>query len=69
MFQTGFVIKRDFSQDMLANSEIKNISFIEKRLLNWLKCFLSYDGQHFEFITKNGYLLDHLFCFFQNQLC
>ena len=64
IFNTKFIRKRDYSQDILANSDIKNISFAEKILLNWLKYFLSYDGQHFEYISENGYLLDHLFCFY-----
>ena len=64
IFNTKFIRKRDYSQDILANSDIKNISFTEKILLNWLKYFLSYDGQHFEYISENGYLLDHLFCFY-----
>ena len=64
IFQTEFISKRDFSADMISDSEIENISYIEKILLNWLKCFLSYDGSHFEFISKNGYIGDHIFCFF-----
>ena len=64
IFQTGFISKRDFSADMISDSKIDNISYIEKTLLNWLKVFLSYDGSHFEYIAKNGYIGDHIFCFF-----
>jgi hypothetical protein len=63
IFQTEFVSKRDFSADMISDSKIDNISFIEKTILNWLKCFLSYDGSHFEYISKYGYIGDHVFCF------
>ncbi len=64
IFETNLVRKRDFSSEIIATTNIENISKIEKLTLKILKGFISYDGLQFEFISKNGYISDHVFCFY-----
>lgn len=64
IFETHLVRKRDLSTEIIVTINQENMSKIEKLLLKILKSFISYDGLQFEFISKNGYISDHIFCFY-----
>ena len=58
IYRTGFVIKRDYSQELITDTDIDNINFIEKYLLKFLTYFTSYDAIHFNYISTKGYTND-----------
>ena len=64
IFETHLVRKRDLSTEIIVTINQENMTKIEKLLLKILKSFISYDGLQFEFISKNGYISDHIFCFY-----
>ena len=64
IYRTGFVLKRDYSQELITETDIDKINFFEKVLLKFLTYFTSYDAIHFNYISYKGYTNDRIFAFF-----
>ena len=64
IYRTGFISKRDYSQELMTETNYEGINFIEKILLKLLTYFSCYDAIHFNYIASKGYTNDRLFAFF-----
>ncbi len=64
IYRTGFVLKRDYSQELITETDFDKINFFEKFLLKFLTYFTSYDAIHFNYISCKGYTNDRIFAFF-----
>ncbi len=63
IYNFSIVEKYDLSPDIITEKN-EEMNFLEKKLLNFLSFFSSYDATHFLIIAKYSYINDNIYAFF-----